>query len=97
MSKPRESRGFGMSKDPDEIHDVPVSTPALGAQRAFAIEIFCRRFGVGRTKVYEEIKLGRLRARKIGRRTVITDDDAEEWLRRLPVMKAIDPPHGAAS
>ena len=56
-------------------------------QRAFSIEEFCRRFGVGRTKVYEELKLGRLRARKIGRRTIITADDAEGWLQRLPPMK----------
>jgi excisionase family DNA binding protein len=58
-------------------------------KRAFSIEEFCRRFGVGRTKVYEELRRGRLRARKIGRRTIITEDDAEGWLRRLPLMKTI--------
>jgi excisionase family DNA binding protein len=55
-------------------------------QRVFSIEEFCRNFGVGRTKVYEELKLGRLRARKIGRRTIITAEDAGSWLRRLPLM-----------
>lgn len=63
------------------------TTPASGAQRAYSIEEFCNRFAVGRTKVYEELKRGRLRARKIGRRTIIADDDAESWLGRLPSMK----------
>jgi excisionase family DNA binding protein len=59
----------------------------LNPQRAFSIDEFCRRFGVGRTKVYEEIKFGRLPARKIGRRTIIPADDAEGWLQHLPLMK----------
>jgi len=61
-----------------------------GEKRAFSIEEFCRRFGIGRTKVYEELKRGRLRARKIGRRTIVTEDDAEAWLRRLPLVKMAD-------
>jgi excisionase family DNA binding protein len=55
-------------------------------QRAMSIGEFCQRYGVGRTTVYEEIKSGRLRGRKIGKRTVITDDDAEYWLEHLPTI-----------
>jgi len=51
------------------------------------IEEFCGQYGLGRTRVYQEIKMGRLSARKVGRRTLITIDDAEDWLRRLPVVK----------
>ena len=40
--------------------------------------------GVGRTKVYEQIRGGRLVARKCGRRTVILASDARDWLRNLP-------------
>jgi hypothetical protein len=61
---------------------------ALREQRAFDIVIFCWRYGVGRTTAYAEIKEGRLRARKCGKRTIITEDDAEEWLRGLPATKA---------
>jgi excisionase family DNA binding protein len=53
-------------------------------QRAMSIDQFRTRYGVGRTTVYEEIKLGRLRARKCGKRTIIAEDDAEEWLQHLP-------------
>jgi hypothetical protein len=53
-------------------------------QRAMSIAEFCEWYGVGRTKAYEELKTGRLRGRKCGKRTIITDDDAERWLRSLP-------------
>jgi excisionase family DNA binding protein len=52
-----------------------------------SITQFCERYGPGRTTVYQELKAGRLRGRKIGRRTVIAVDDAEDWLRRLPAME----------
>ena len=55
--------------------------------RAMSLQAFCDRYDIGRTKAYEEIKSGRLKARKAGRRTVITADDAELWLNRLPAMK----------
>jgi hypothetical protein len=56
-------------------------------QRAMSIRAFCERYDIGRTSVYVEISAGRLRARKAGRRTIITADDAEEWLSRLPVLQ----------
>ncbi|MFZ2081327.1 MAG: helix-turn-helix domain-containing protein [Xanthobacteraceae bacterium] len=58
-----------------------------GEKRAFSIAEFCRRYGVGRTKAYEELRQGRLRARKIGRRTIVTKDDADDWLQQLPLIK----------
>jgi hypothetical protein len=54
--------------------------------RAMSISEFSERYGPGRTAIYEEIKLGRLRARKCGKRTFITEDDAEDWLRSLPLV-----------
>lgn len=59
-------------------------------QRAMSLAEFCHRYGPGKTKAYEEIKFGRLRARKIGKRTVITEDDAEDWLQHLPVIEVRD-------
>ena len=56
-------------------------------QRAMSLQVFCDRYDIGRTKAYEEIYAGRLKARKAGRRTIITADDAEDWLRRLPVFQ----------
>ncbi len=55
-------------------------------QRAMSIAEFCERYGPGRTTVYKELKSGRLRGRKVRRRTIITEEDAEDWLRRLPTV-----------
>jgi hypothetical protein len=55
--------------------------------RAMSVHDFCDRYDIGRTKAYEEINAGRLKARKAGRRTIITADDAEEWLSRLPALQ----------
>ena len=54
-----------------------------------SIAQFCGRYGVGRTKTYEELKSGRLRGRKIGTRTIIVEDDAEDWLRHLPALEVL--------
>jgi hypothetical protein len=57
------------------------------SQRAMSIRAFCETYNLGRTSTYAEIKAGRLKARKAGRRTVITADDAEHWLSCLPAME----------
>jgi hypothetical protein len=51
---------------------------------AMSVDYFCRWACIGRTKVYAEIKAGRLVMRKIGAKSVILRADAEEWLRSLP-------------
>ena len=48
---------------------------------------FCKRYRFGRTKTYEEINAGRLKARKAGKRTIIAEEDAEEWLHLLPAFQ----------
>ena len=72
----------------EDSTNIPTSARNSAAPRAFSVEQFCQRFGIGRTSVYQEIRLGRLRARKIGRRTIITEDDGEAWLQRLPVIES---------
>jgi hypothetical protein len=55
---------------------------------AYPVDAFAKAIGVGRSKVYEEIRLGRLRAKKLGARTVITGTDARAYLDALPNMRA---------
>lgn len=55
---------------------------------AYTINEFCEAAGIGRSKAYLEIKSGRLRAIKIGRRTVIRRKDAEDWLDGMQQMQA---------
>ena len=61
---------------------------ALPQKRGFSIDSFCRTYGICRSLVYVEIREGRLRARKAGRRTVIALEDAEDWFAKLPRVGA---------
>jgi excisionase family DNA binding protein len=59
----------------------------MTSRRAFPISEFCRLYGIGRTKAYAEIAAGRLRALKVGRRTLIIYDAAEAWLASRPELR----------
>jgi excisionase family DNA binding protein len=54
---------------------------------AYSIKSFCEAYEVGHDKVYEEIRTGRLRAKKMGRRTLIPVAEAERWLESLPELR----------
>jgi excisionase family DNA binding protein len=66
--------------------------PTVTGPRALTVRNFCTRYGVGRSKTYEEIKAGRLVAVKVGRRTLIRECDAERWMQALPTIPAISQP-----
>ncbi len=50
---------------------------------ALSIPEFCRVAGIGRSRAYEEIRAGRLRIVKCGRRTLIPADALQQWLEAL--------------
>jgi excisionase family DNA binding protein len=54
---------------------------------AYPLSELAARIGVSRDKLYDEIKAHRLRARKVGRRTVVTAADASAYLESLPVLE----------
>jgi hypothetical protein len=56
----------------------------LEQKQAFSPDEFGRRNNIGRTKVFEEIRRGRLDARKAGRRTIITLRAERAWQDGLP-------------
>lgn len=48
---------------------------------------FCEAYGIRRTKMYEEINSGRLKAKKLGSKTLILASAAEAWYAALPDWK----------
>lgn len=50
---------------------------------ALSIAEFCEAVSIGRTRAYVEIKAGRLRVLKVGRRSIITVEEMRAWLQRL--------------
>ena len=55
-----------------------------GKKGAYSVAEFMSFACIGRTKMYQEINEGRLKARKLGAKTVILAADAEAWLNALP-------------
>ena len=60
--------------------------PTDFAFRCLSISEFCHWSGLSKTKVYELIEHGDLQARKCGRRTLITNEEAHRWWDSLPSM-----------
>ncbi|MCF8495534.1 MAG: helix-turn-helix domain-containing protein [Alphaproteobacteria bacterium] len=52
-------------------------------QLSLSIEEAQTATGLGRTKIYQLINSGELKARKIGKRTIILKDDLETFLNNL--------------
>lgn len=50
-------------------------------KKFFTVAQFCQRYAVGRTKCYELINGGKLTRAKVGRRTLILADSAENFAR----------------
>jgi excisionase family DNA binding protein len=60
------------------------STIQHGPRAAHSIAETCALTGLGRDAVYAAIRDGHLVARKLGRRTLVTDDDLRQFLAALP-------------
>jgi excisionase family DNA binding protein len=57
-------------------------------RRVLSVLEFSKSYGIGRTRTYQELRCGRLRAYKAGKRTLIATEDADAWLRSLPSKSA---------
>jgi excisionase family DNA binding protein len=53
----------------------------VGAEVGLSPEEVCAKVGVGKTFFYAEVKRGRLKIRKIGRRTIVLPEDLDRWVR----------------
>jgi hypothetical protein len=51
---------------------------------AYPLREFCRLAGIGITTGYAQIRSGRLRVVRCGRRTLVRAQDAAAWLAALP-------------
>ncbi len=63
-------------------------TTEAGHRLAYDVTGFADAVGIGRTKVYAEINAGRLKAKKIGARTIIPAQAADDYIACLPDLAA---------
>jgi excisionase family DNA binding protein len=61
---------------------------AIDDQAAMSIKHFCEKHDVSEPTVYRQIALGKLQAKKVGRKTLITAEAAATWLAGLPPLSA---------
>lgn len=50
---------------------------------SYTVEEAAKLTGLGRTRLYKELKDGRIKALKLGRRTLIPHVSLEDWLNNL--------------
>jgi len=56
-------------------------------REGLSISEACDIAGIGRTKIYEAISEGRLKARKLGKRTLVLRTDLQAFLADLPAVR----------
>jgi hypothetical protein len=54
----------------------------------FDLPAFCAWAKVSRSTAFEEIAKGRLIVRRVGRKSLVTIEDARRWLNSLPTTRA---------
>ena len=53
-------------------------------KHAYSIKEAMHELGIGRSKLYAEIKEGKIEIRKIGRKSIILADELQKYLNSLP-------------
>ena len=54
---------------------------------ALSVKQFCAAYGICRQTFYDEIKRGRLKAVKLGAKTMVLKADADSWAASLPELR----------
>ena len=58
-------------------------TKSIIKQRVnWRVNDFCQAHGIGRTLFYDEVKRGEIKLIKIGKRTLVSDIEARDWMFR---------------
>lgn len=70
--------------NPEPTPDNESGAPPPHDQAAYRPTQAAQRLGISRSTLYEELRTGRLRGRKIGNATVITADEIDRYLASLP-------------
>jgi excisionase family DNA binding protein len=55
-------------------------------REAFSVREFCARYGICRQTFYDEVHRGRLRAHKLGGKTIVLRAEAETWVATMPAL-----------
>ncbi len=73
----------GQIRDHHSKGELKMNPPAL------TLRDFCDAYRVCRETAYQQIRAGRLRAVKLGRKTLILRADADAWAASLPEFRTV--------
>lgn len=73
-----------LSEKEQKHRDTQRQLSLLKAKIAYTVDEFVAATGIGRSKLYEERKAGKLRFRKCGKISLITHDDGLAYVNSLP-------------
>lgn len=59
------------------------------SRAAYSVRDLIDAYGVGKTKLYEEVSAGRLTARKFGTRTLFLAEDVDRWVKTWPICHTL--------
>ena len=59
----------------------------ISDKKAHSVNELVKNTGLGKTNLYQLIKDGELKAKKLGKRTLVLDSDLNEFLNNLPDYK----------
>lgn len=51
---------------------------------AYTVNEITKEIGIGRSKLYSEMAAGKIKARKIGKKTIFLAEDVQAYLSNLP-------------
>jgi excisionase family DNA binding protein len=60
---------------------------ACQSKAALTVREFCALYGICRDTFYREVRCRRLRAVKLGTKTLVLNPDADAWAASLPALK----------
>jgi hypothetical protein len=67
-----------------------VDNHTISVPSAYSVEEFAQDNGISRYTVYREINDGKLIARRVRGKTIVTAEDAAAWRRSLPKVQPSD-------
>lgn len=54
------------------------------AKTMLSVKEFCAAVSIGRTLFYDEVRIGRIKTKKAGKRTLVPTTELDAWPERLP-------------
>lgn len=71
---------------------IPMSEALSGTPVAMSLATFCNLYAISKSRVYELLADGTLKARKYGAKTLIDRESAANWYNSLPAYSPDRPP-----